>query len=169
MSAVAAQLIVLLEAVRQWSWNKPPRLERAAALKDALVLLQEGDSLADRCGRLERTSGVIAMFWMTYKVLKRGIVPEIKEISHISDARRTVSPMAAGITAESLDRIDKCIGPPTVASHPLRLAVLNPGRSGLALLGKDTLMLSRLWAIAERLQALAIQVRRLEVGVENHA
>ena len=83
--------------------------------------------------------------------LQTEIVPLLKQGVPVRMARRVLSPYAGGISVASVQRIRVGQEHRTKAAEPLRVASLNPGRSGLTRLGSNELLIQRRWDITRGL------------------
>ena len=142
--------------VQQWYEEKPKPLERAAALKDFMVLASTGDRLNLR--KSEDLEVITFLRKTMLHCLKAKIVAKLQQNTTTSQARLVSSPYAGGINLASLRRAYDHQGCQAQGMESLCVAVLNPGRSGLAVLGTNELMVSRLFEIARSLHELNIHI-----------
>ena len=139
--------------VAAWVAGPARRLERAAALKDFLALLQVApkqsivNSLSpDICvGQLDKLSRDLRT------LIADEAVPLLR--SQTRSSATVVSPYAGGVTPEVIEQVLSGRGGTSVKSQACKIGVLNPGRTGFLSLSTKSLLNWRLEAVSAALIA----------------
>ena len=138
----------------QWLQGDPRRLERAAALRDveALVAAAPVNLGSLRSAQLPAAESLLDFTAALATVLRQCILCHMR-----SGAARTplvISPFAGGVSSSSLPAPSV----PGECTRQLKLASLNPGRTGLAALGTNAFLHWRLQAIVATLQLESVDI-----------
>ena len=140
-----------------WLQGDPRRLERAAALRDveALVAAAPVNLRSLRSAQLPAAVPLIDLADALSTLLRRCILGNMR--TSAPHEPLIVSPFAGGVSCL------RFVEPPLSADRPtqLKVAFLNPGRTGLASLGTNTFLHWRLQANVATLQHESVDISAL--------
>ena len=144
----------LRSLINDW-WNgSPSRLERMAFVKDVTALLESAPHAAGSWKHPNTSRPIRIGRYLAdcVQMVKHFILPLVS-------ARKTpgdiVSPYAGGVASPQSAPYTAAVVP---AESNLKVAVFNPGRSGLMALSTEMLLEWRLWDIAAELQDNNVQI-----------
>jgi len=146
----------LRRLVQDWLATAPRALETTAALKDCLALIEIAPSAVEAL--LPGSPAAVALSRISRDLL-HFLKFEVSKLlkTRLGNVSPLVSPYAGGLVCAQAQQAARTSTKGFTLPH-LRVAVLNPGRTGFTQLGNDALLFWRLWAVSFALMEMDIHI-----------